>query len=204
MHAFFCYIFVIVASYLLQLWHLFLSNISVCLSLCPADFNINSPSLNLQHRVGLCHPRSCKNYQKGCVSFRKPRAGLDLDGDLFLPCLLYAVVLHWADMMPSHSMDLPVPRGTSMLMLGGNFISYVTNSAMQMCVSHSKYVLMYSFCFSSDGKSPCTCCESQITSNLGCLWEKLSAVIFILALSLTYDFYLYGQEVDIQIPALNF
>lgn len=27
-------------------------------------------------------------------------------------------------MMPSHSMDLPVPRGTSMLMLAGSIMSY--------------------------------------------------------------------------------
>lgn len=35
-------------------------------------------------------------------------------------------------MMPSHSMDLPVPRGTSMLMLGGKFTSFGTKTAVQM------------------------------------------------------------------------
>lgn len=60
--------------------------------------------------------------------------GFDLDGDFFIPVLsaVIAVVLHWADMMPSHSMDLPVPRGTSMPMLGEKFTSYGTKTAMQM------------------------------------------------------------------------
>lgn len=60
-------------------------------------------------------------------------------------------------MMPSHSMDLPVPRGTSMLMLSRKFTSYGTKTDAKcrcaLFVSHSKYVLMTSFCFSADGKS---------------------------------------------------
>lgn len=59
-------------------------------------------------------------------------------------------------MMPSHSMDLPVPRGTSMLLLGGRFTSYGTKSETQMypvCVTYCKYVSMSSSCFSTDGKS---------------------------------------------------
>lgn len=68
-----------------------------------------------------------------CV-IKKSRAGLDLDGDFLIPVLsaAIAVVLHWADMMPSHSMDLPVPRGTSMLMLDGKFTSYGTKTETQM------------------------------------------------------------------------
>lgn len=115
------------------------SNISVCLSVFSADFNIDSPSLNptcknYQHHVGLCHPRTCKNYQKSSVCYLENQNGFDLDGDFFIPVLsaVIAVVLHWADMMPSHSMDLPVPRGTSMLMLGEKFTSYGTKTAMQM------------------------------------------------------------------------
>lgn len=38
---------------------------------------------------------------------------------LFLPCLLLLLLCSWADMMPSHSMDLPVPRGTSMVLQAG-------------------------------------------------------------------------------------
>ena len=99
-------------------------------------------------------------------------------------------------MMPSHSMDLPVPRGTSMLMLGGKFTSYGTKKLQCRCtlfVSRSKYVLFTSFCFSPDGKSSCTRCKSQaasqITLNLkffeGILVE-LNAVIFYL--SFEFDF----------------
>lgn len=67
----------------------------------------------------------------GYVSFSKHRAGHDLDGDYFIPVLsaVIAVVLYWADMMPSHSMDLPVPRGTSMLMLGGWLEIYIKCNA---------------------------------------------------------------------------
>lgn len=41
-------------------------------------------------------------------------------------------------MMPSHSMDLPVPRGTSMLMLGGKFTSlwYKNCNADVPCLCH--------------------------------------------------------------------
>lgn len=34
--------------------------------------------------------------------------------------------------MPSHSMDLPVPRGTSMLVLGVKFPSHGRKTEMQM------------------------------------------------------------------------
>lgn len=55
----------VVASYFFVCF--LLIYLSVCLSF--ADFNINGPSSNLtcknyQDEVGLCHLRSCKNYQK--------------------------------------------------------------------------------------------------------------------------------------------
>lgn len=80
-----------------------------------ADININAPPFK-PHMQKL---RVIQNEQKVCVLPRRPRAGLD--GDFFIPVLsaAFAVVLHWADMMPSHSMDLPVPRGTSILVLAG-------------------------------------------------------------------------------------
>ena len=57
-------------------------------------------------------------------------------------------------MMPSHSMDLPVPRGISILMLGVKFKSQGRNTEMQLHpVCSSKYVSMARFCFSPDGKS---------------------------------------------------
>lgn len=64
----------------------------------------------------------------------KPEQVFDLDWDFFIPVLsaVIAVVLHWADMMPSHSMDLPVPRRTSMLMLDGKITSYGIETVMQM------------------------------------------------------------------------
>lgn len=112
--------------------------LSACLSVCvsSADININSPSTKplhakknnnqpQKHQVGLCHhAKTTRSFV--FLSFYKnwrqrTTAGLDLDGDFFIPVLsaAIAVVLHWADMMPSHSMDLPVPRGTSMLLLDG-------------------------------------------------------------------------------------
>ena len=39
-------------------------------------------------------------------------------------------------MMPSHSMDLPVPRGTSMLMLGGNLTLLGRKTADVPCLYH--------------------------------------------------------------------
>ena len=55
-------------------------------------------------------------------------------GNFLIPVLsaAIAVVLHWADTMPSHSMDLPVPRGTSMLVLGVKFPSHGRKTEMQM------------------------------------------------------------------------
>lgn len=97
-------------------------------------------------------------------------------------------------MMPSHSMDLPVPRGTSMPMLGGEVTSYGTKTAVQMytVVSHSKYVLINGFCFSPDGKSPLTCCKGQACSQMTLnyrfsvhLLVKLTAVFLSVFLSLT-------------------
>lgn len=90
---------------------------------------------------------------------KKPRAGLDLDRDFFIPVLsaAIAVVLHWADMMPSHSMDLPVPRGTSMLMQDGKLTPNGTKTELQtcpVCITCSKYVWMSNSCFSPDGKFP--------------------------------------------------
>lgn len=99
-------------------WHiyifLFSSNIYlyICLSVLSvsvssADFNMNSPSSNptcknYQHHVGLCHPPFMQKLPKGlCVIYKKKkkkisRAGLDLDGDFFIPFLsaVFAVVLH--------------------------------------------------------------------------------------------------------------
>lgn len=60
-------------------------------------------------------------------------------------------------MMPSHSMDLPVPRGTSMPMQDGKFTLNGTKTELQMCpvcITCSKYVSMSNSCFSPDGKFP--------------------------------------------------
>lgn len=132
---------------------------------------------------------------KGLCVIENPRAGLDLDGDFFIPVLsaAIAVVLHWADMMPSHSMDLPVPRCTSMLMLGGEFTPCGTKwFRWTLFVSCSKYVSMKSFCFSPDGKFPSEClwchAASQIAPNYLFFFVpilvKLNSVIF----DLTFGF----------------
>lgn len=111
----------------------FCSNLDICVLsvyVFSAEFNIKKPLWNLtckkcQLHVGLCHPCSCKNYQETSSLFNRIFS-IGLDGDLSIPFLsaVIAVVLHWADMMPSHSMDLPVPRGTSMVMQAGK-VRYV-------------------------------------------------------------------------------
>lgn len=91
-------------------------------------------------------------------------------------------------MMPSHSMDLPVPRGTSMLMQDGKFTPNGTKSELQMCpvcITCSKYVSMRNSCFSSDGKFPfCFLARPcAIILNSVCfvgLLMELNTVIFVL------------------------
>lgn len=106
-------------------------------------------------------------------------------------------------MMPSHSMDLPVPRGTSMLMLGGkvHIIWYKNCNADVLCLYHVVSMFsMTSFCFSPDGKSPFTCCESQAASQITLndmffvgLLVASNAAICILTLSLTRVLNLYSR-----------
>lgn len=150
------------ASDLLWLSFCFSSNIYMCVSVCP------SLTLTWAAPLQILHAKTTKKITQswvvsslfmqklpGIFFFICPehRAGLDLDGDFFTPVLsaVIAVVLYWADMMPSHSMDLPVPRGTSMLMLGG-WHDLVHKLQCRCFVGHSKYVSMTNFCFSHDGK----------------------------------------------------
>lgn len=108
-------------------------------------------------------------------------------------------------MMPSHSMDLPVPRGTSMLMLDGKFTSYGTKTELHMCpvsITWSKYVSMSSSCFSPDGKFTFAFQSGhQPTLNYvfsAGLLVKLNTVVFILIWSLTYVLNLYSQGLNTQ------
>lgn len=72
--------------------------------------------------------------------------------------------------MPSHSMDLPVPRGISILMLGGQFTSNGTSTADVQCLYHIVSMFQWPAFVSGPSvsilahavKSPAFC---QITSN---------------------------------------
>lgn len=64
--------------------------------------------------------QTCKKYQSKHSAFLKKKKGHGVaDLELDSSCLVCrcAVVEHCAAMKPSYSMDLPVPRGTSMQML---------------------------------------------------------------------------------------
>lgn len=97
--------------------------------------------------------RVIKSEQKVCVLPRSLRAGLD--GDFFIPVLsaAFAVVLHWADMMPGHGMDLPVPRGTSILMLAAKRQTHVCVTC-SVSPSSSYFRTMVSFSPAVDVRPP--------------------------------------------------
>lgn len=114
-----------------------------------ADLNINGPPFQTLHakttkiKLGRVIPVHAKA-TRGILCDLQSRSGSRW-GPSFIPVLsaVIAVVLYWADMMPSHSMDLPVPRGTSMLMLNGEFTwngIHTLHCRRVPFVSSSKYI----------------------------------------------------------------
>lgn len=93
---------------------------------------------------------------------------------VFIPVLsaVIAVVLYWAVLMPSHSMDLPVPRGTSMLMLEVER-SQGINGKEQVCpvlvVSMLKWTPFVTALMVSLLSIHCKTCT--VPKNLEILWE---------------------------------
>lgn len=117
MHALFSVVFLLCFQ---SAFLFFFLLIYLSVSMSFADFNKRGPSLKLTYSgvSSFVHAKTTRGF---FLSLRKHRAGHDLDGDFLYSCLVccYCCCVVLSRMMPSHSMDLPVPRGTSMLMLVG-------------------------------------------------------------------------------------